>query len=94
MTDRVEDTLKHMLVDRMILKMDPEAIEDEGSLMDDYGVDSVCLLEMVVGIEEAFGIEVADEDFSLETFRSVSSIADYVRSKQGATGPDVAGDAE
>ena len=86
MTDRVEDRLKQMLVDRLILKMEPKDIKEDLSLTDDYSVDSVCLLEMVVGIEEGFGSEVADEDFSLTTFRSVSSIADYVRAKQGESG--------
>lgn len=84
MTDRIEDALKQMLVDRMILNADPAAIDETKRLIDDYGVDSVSLLEMVVGIEEAFGIEVGDEDFSLETFRSVASIADFVRAKQTA----------
>ncbi len=82
MTEQIEDALKQMLVDRMILKAKPGEIEEQKSLVDDYGVDSVCLLEMVVGIEQAFGIVVEDDDFSLETFRSVSSIADYVRRKQ------------
>lgn len=84
MTERIEDALKQMLVDRMILRIDPKEIDDAKSLIDDYGADSVSLLEMIVGIEEAFGIEVGDEDFSLETFRSVASIADYVRGKQAS----------
>lgn len=82
MSERVEDRLKQMLVDRLILKRKPQDIAEEKLLIDDYGVDSVCLLELIVGIEEAFGIEVGDEDFSLETFRSVASIAEYVRGKQ------------
>jgi len=85
MTERIEDTLKQMLVDRMILKADPATIEEEKSLIEDYGVDSVSLLEMVVGIEEAFGIEVGDDDFSLDTFRSVASIAAVVRGKQAGS---------
>ena len=84
MAERIEDKLKQMLVDRMILKMRPEDIDENKSLTDDYGIDSVCILEIVVGIEETFGVTIEDTDFNMETFRSIASIAEYVRAKQGA----------
>ncbi len=86
MSERIEDQLKQMLVDRMILKMKPEDIDENKSLADDYGVDSVCILEIVVGIEETFGVTVDDQDFAIENFRTLAAIADYVRQKQGGAG--------
>jgi acyl carrier protein len=82
-TERIEDRLKQMLVDRLILKMDPRDVDENKSLADDYGVDSVCILEIVVGVEETFGVAVDDEDFAIENFRTIAAIADYVRKKQG-----------
>ena len=84
MTDRIEDRLKQMLVDRMILKLNPESIDENKSLTDEYGIDSVCVLEMVVGIEELFGITIEDEDFTLQNFKTLKSIADYIRKRQSA----------
>lgn len=83
MDERIEDRLKQMLVDRLILKMNPADIDETKSLMDDYGVDSVCVLEMIVGIEEAFGLSISDEEFNLTTFQTIAAIADFIRRKQG-----------
>ena len=83
MPDRIEDQLKQMLVDRMILKMDPAAIDDNASLIETYGLDSVCVLEIVVGIEERFGVNVGDEELDLKNFTSIVTIANYVRRHLG-----------
>lgn len=83
MTDQEIDTkLKEMIVDRLFLRMKPGDIDSSASLIDVYGVDSVCLLELVVGLEEEFGITVDDGDFSVKNFETVDSIAAFVRARQ------------
>ena len=82
--ERIEDRLKQMIARRLFLKIDPSAIEEDKSLVAGYGVDSTSLLELVVGIEEEFGISVPDEDFNIKHFESVSSLAAFVRSKLAA----------
>jgi acyl carrier protein len=52
--------------------------------MDDYGVDSVSLLELVVGVEEEFGIVIPDEEFSIKHFETVAALAAFVRGKMDA----------
>jgi acyl carrier protein len=81
---KIEDRLKRMIASRLFLKIAPEAIEDNKSLMDDYGVDSVSLLELVVGIEEEFGIVIPDEEFSIKHFATVAALASFVGSKMTA----------
>ena len=49
--------------------------------METYGIDSVALFELVVGLEEEFDIELDDTDFSVEAFHDVNSIARLVKSK-------------
>ncbi len=78
---RIEDRLKELIVERLFLKIDPSEIGDEDNLMDDHGIDSVQLLEIVVGLEEEFGVSFEDEDFDIEVFKTVKSIADCVREK-------------
>jgi len=75
---QIELKLKQMIVDRLFLDIPPEAIETEASLVKTYGVDSVCLLELVVGLEEAFGIALQDEAIDLRHFSSVSALRDFV----------------
>lgn len=80
----IEDRLKRMIAARLFLKVAPEAIDNDKSLMDDYGVDSVSLLELVVGIEEEFGIVIPDEEFSIKHFETVSALAAFIRGKMDA----------
>jgi acyl carrier protein len=82
MTDDTESRLKAMIVERLFMRIAPEELESDKSLVDDYDVDSVSLLELVVGLEEEFGIVVADDDFSVQHFESVARLAAFVRSKR------------
>ena len=75
MTDELERQLKAMIVERCFLDIEPEAISDAAALMDDVGLDSVQVLEVVVGLEDEFGVTFEDEDFDIENFSSVSAIA-------------------
>ena len=77
----IEATLKNMIVDRLFLKVKPEEIPTDASLMDVYGVDSVSLLELVVGLEEAFGIQVEDGDFNVRNFATVAALRNFVRAR-------------
>ena len=79
--ERVEDKLKKMVVARLFMKIAPEAIEEDKSLVDTYGVDSVSLLELVVGLEEEFGIVIGDDEFDIKNFESIKALAVFVRSK-------------
>lgn len=77
----IESKLKEMIVDRLFLSVKPEEIVTEASLVDTYGVDSVCLLELVVGLEEAFGITIEDSDFNVRNFLSVAALRDFVKAR-------------
>ncbi|MDP6523653.1 MAG: acyl carrier protein [Kiritimatiellia bacterium] len=81
--ESIESRLKKMIVERLFMKISPDEIEDEKSLINVYGVDSVSLLELVVGIEEEFGIEVEDEDFDVRSFETVAALSAFVQRKMG-----------
>ena len=49
--------IKGMLVERLFLNVVPEDMPDGANIMDEYGIDSVALLELVVALEDEFGIE-------------------------------------
>ena len=85
MADETElkQQLKQMIVERLFLKVDPQEIPDEANLMETYNVDSVNIFEIVVGLEDEFGISLAEEDFSIEAFATVDGIAELVTRKRG-----------
>lgn len=80
-TATVEAKLKEMIVERLFLSVAPTDIETDASLVDTYGVDSVCLLELVVGLEEAFGVVIEDGDFDVRNFISVAALRRFVESR-------------
>ena len=80
-TGVIESKLKEMIVERLFLTVAPADIVTDASLIDAYGVDSVCLLELVVGLEEAFGIVIEDGDFDVRNFISVAALRDFVTAR-------------
>jgi acyl carrier protein len=80
--ERVEDRLKAMIVDRLMLKAKPDELGDEDDLIKKWNVESVQLLEIVIGLEEVFGIQLGDDEFSIKKFRTVKNIAEVVKEKK------------
>lgn len=77
----IESKLKEMIVERLFLFVTPGEMQTDASLIDEYGVDSVSLLELVVGLEEAFGIMIEDSDFDVRNFSSVANLRDFVKAR-------------
>ena len=80
-TADIEKKLKEMIVERLFLQVRPEEMDTDASLVETYGVDSVCLLELVVGLEDAFGIVIEDSDFDVRNFISVAALRDFVKAR-------------
>jgi len=83
MPDDLNAQLKRMIVERLFLNVSAEDIQDDENLMDQYSIDSVNLFEIIVGLEDEFGIALEEEDFNVETFSTVGNIAAFVTQKRG-----------
>lgn len=55
----------------------------EANLLDDLGADSLDVVELVMALEEEFGVEVPDED--VETMRTINDIVQYLGSRVDST---------
>lgn len=73
----VAEKLKQMIAETFGVK--PEDIKDESSFKDDLGADSLDLVELTMSIEEAFNIEIPDED--AEQLDTVDKVISYIESK-------------
>ena len=81
----IASDIKALIVERLQLKIQPDSIQDEDPLFGEgLGLDSVEVLELVVGVEEKFGIVVQDTEEVKESFYSVSTLADYVQAAMAA----------
>jgi acyl carrier protein len=76
--------VKKLVVERLFLDVPPESIGDDDNLLEKFGVDSVRMFEIVVGLEETFGVSFADQEFSVDRFATARRIAEVVAGKTGA----------
>ncbi len=65
------------------LGVDVVSLVPEANLLDDLGADSLDVVELVMALEEEFGIEVPDED--VEGIRTIGDIVAYVGSRVEAS---------
>jgi len=73
--------IKRVVVKEALSTLRPEDVADDASLIDELMLDSIQVLELIVGLENEFDITLADEDLSLALFESVNTIAAYIREK-------------
>ncbi len=70
----VDDKVKQIVVEQ--LGVDEGEVTPNASFVDDLGADSLDTVELVMAFEEAFDIEIPDED--AEKIRTVKDAIDYV----------------
>ena len=61
------------------LNIDASQVTEEASFKDDLAADSLDLFEMVMSLEDEYGVEIPSDD--LEKFTTVGSVVDYLKSK-------------
>jgi acyl carrier protein len=85
MTNDLRRKLKELLIERLKFEdMSPEDIPDDEPLFGGgLGLDSIDALEIVVMLESEFGIKVKNETSARDSFRSISTLANYVEQKLG-----------
>ena len=72
------DKVKEVIVDK--LGVEEDKIENSSSFVDDLGADSLDTVELIMQLEEEFGIELPDE--SAEKMTTVQQAVDYIEENQ------------
>ena len=70
----VDEKVKQIIVEQ--LGVDEGEVTQNASFVDDLGADSLDTVELVMAFEEAFEIEIPDED--AEKIRTVQDAIDYI----------------
>jgi acyl carrier protein len=76
MTDAV-NKVKSIIAEQLGVK--PEEVTPEASFVEDLGADSLDTVELVMALEEEFGIEIPDED--AEKMTTVGDAVKYIEEK-------------
>jgi acyl carrier protein len=76
---KIEAEIKRIIKEQ--LDVEEDKVKPESSFIDDLGADSLGLVELVLAFEEAFEIDIPDED--TEKIRTVQDAIDYIEKHQG-----------
>ena len=75
-----EVIVEKLSVDADTIRLGDNAFAIEASFIDDLGADSLETVELIMGLEDKFGVTIADED--AEKIRTVKDAVDYISAKQ------------
>jgi len=80
----LKSRLKQILVDRLKLERAPESIGDTEPLFgpDGLGLDSIDVLELVLGVEQELGVSIGNEEIATEALSSIERLAEFVSAKK------------
>ena len=71
----LEEKVKKIIVDQ--LRVDAAEVTPEASFIEDLGADSLDTVELVMALEEEFGIEIPDEE--AEKIMTVKDAVEYIK---------------
>ncbi len=74
-----QDKVRQIIADQLGVKK--EEVTDNAKFVDDLGADSLDTVELVMALEEEFGIEIPDED--AEKLATVGDALRYIEEKSG-----------
>jgi acyl carrier protein len=75
MAQTAEDRLKKIIADQ--LSVSEDEVVPEASFIDDLNADSLDLVELIMSLEEEFGVKISDED--AEKIQTVQDAMDYLQ---------------
>ncbi|MCS7213161.1 MAG: acyl carrier protein [Candidatus Calescibacterium sp.] len=76
--ESIEIRVKSIIAEKLGKKV--EDIKDDASFIDDLGADSLDIVDMIMKMEEEFGVSIPDED--LDKIRTVKDAIQYIQARK------------
>ena len=77
-----EEIIRNHIAKNILFNDKGYPYSDDASFVEEGIIDSMNVMELILFVEEKFGLEVADEEIVPENFNSVRKMADYIRHKK------------
>jgi acyl carrier protein len=79
----LKDRIRRLIVERLRLDLEPGEIGDSMPLFGTgLGLDSIDALELVLGLEQEFGVKIEDQEVGAKALASVDALAAFVEAKR------------
>ncbi len=79
----VKEQIRQFLAENFLFSSNGFELDDDVSLLEEGVVDSTGVLELVMFVEESFGLQVPDEEIVPANFDTVNNLVAYIQRKQG-----------
>ncbi len=76
MAEQVETKVREIISEQLGVAVNQ--VTPEASFIEDLGADSLDIVELVMALEEEYGMEISDED--AEKIRTVKDVVNYIES--------------
>lgn len=69
------------VIEEVIPELDTESLDTSASITDDYDVNSVSIIRLLVGLEDKFNVEFDDNELALNKYKSFDDVIESVEKK-------------
>jgi acyl carrier protein len=85
----MQDEIKQLLVERLKLEREAASIGDDEPLFgpEGLGLDSIDALELVLGLEQQYGVTIDDQQVGSQVLSTVNSIVQFIAEKRASSVP-------
>lgn len=82
MKEEILDQLKEIIINKLDINISKSEIKNDVSLFEDgIGLDSIAIVQFIVLIEEHFKFKFQDNDISLDLFKNLDNLSDFIKNK-------------
>jgi len=76
------EALKQLVVEATQVNIDPSSISDSANLFNDCGLDSTSVIDLVLSIEDRFGVSIDEDELVVTLFQNLSELCSLIDAKQ------------
>ena len=69
------------VIEEVIPELDADNLDTSASITDDYDVNSVSIIKLLVGLEDKFNVEFDDSELALNKYKSFDDVVESVEKK-------------
>lgn len=85
--EEIKSQLRNIIETRLDIDVAGLEVDDDSGLFDDsaWGIDSIDVLDIVLGIDQVFGVKIRQDDDVARHFESINTLSAYIHEQLTAT---------
>ena len=76
--EQVELQIKKIFIEHLQEEISTDSLSVDENFLDKYGFNSIDALELLLKVEQAFDVQIPDDDLSADLIQTVESLSHYI----------------